>query len=361
MFSKTAILTGFSGQDGSYLAQLLLSKGYKVYGMVRRLSNPQMDFIKEMGLEDVEIVEGDLGDSASINKLVTNIKPDEFYNLAAMSHVGTSFKQPEHTANITGLGPVRILEAIKEFSPSTRFYQASTSEMFGNSPAPQNETTPFAPRSPYAAAKLYAHNMVSLYRASYGLYASASILMNHESERRSEDFLTRKVTAWIGRNYEKLKAGQKVTPLKLGCLDAKRDWAYAPDMVKGMWMILQQPKADDYVLGTGQARSVREFVEEAMRAAGFVFFWSQSAGQPENTIGFINNQASIFIDPSLYRPAEVNFLEADYTKARNKLGWEPSTNFEELVNIMVWADIKRFNNDSLANQTSNTETVKSNT
>lgn len=345
MSEKKAFITGFSGQDGSYLAQLLLQKNYKIYGMVRRSSNPQMDFVKEMGLESVEVVEGDLADSGSINKLVSTIKPDEFYNLAAQSHVGTSFKQSEYTGNVTGLGPVRILEAIKEFSPTTRFYQASTSELFGSSPGPQSETTPFAPRSPYAIAKLYAHKMVGLYREAYGLHASCGILFNHESERRSEDFLTRKVTAWIGRNYKDILAGTVKEPLRLGCLDAKRDWAYAPDMVEGMWMMLQQDKADDYVLGTGEAHSVKEFCEEAFKCLGIKINWMYGMHLLDGVI-FTNGSLVpcdvIHIDDKLYRPAEVNYLEADYTKARNVLGWAPKASFEELVNIMVQADIKRF-------------------
>ena len=326
--NKTAVITGVSGQDGSYLAELLLSKGYKVYGVVRRQANRNNDLIKQL---NVEIVEGDLGDAHSINQIVRKTKPTEFYNLGAQSHVGVSFAQPELTLDITGSGVLRCLEAIKNESPETRFYQASTSELFGSNYSIdaegnryQDENTPFAPNSPYATAKLYAHNMVRLYRESYGLHASCGILMNHESERRSKDFVTRKITAWFGENLPKLQAKVHFKPLRLGNLSAVRDWGYAKDYVEGMWLMLQQDKPDDYMLATGEGHSVEEFLSAVCVQVGF---------------DSERYHKLVYIDPNLYRPSEVPYLCGRYDKAKRVLGWEPKTSFKELVRIMVEHDV----------------------
>lgn len=328
MSTKTATITGVSGQDGSYLAELLLSKGYKVYGIVRRQANRNNELLKKL---DIEIVEGDLGDAHSINQIVRKTKPTEFYNLGAQSHVGVSFAQPELTLNITGSGVLRCLEAIKNESPETRFYQASTSELFGSNYSTdadgnryQDENTPFAPNSPYATAKLYAHNMVRLYRESYGLHASCGILMNHESERRSKDFVTRKITSWFGENISDIRSGFPVEPLKLGNLTAVRDWGYAKDYVEGMWLMLQQETPDDYMLATGEGHTVCEFLRAVLVELQL---------DPENADQIIR------IDPKLYRPSEVPYLRGNYSKAKRVLGWEPKTSFRELVRIMVEHDV----------------------
>jgi GDPmannose 4,6-dehydratase len=338
---KTAIISGFSGMDGSIMAQLLLSKGYKVYGAIRRTSNPTHKFIKEMGLEDVELIHMDLADSGSINSTISKIKPNEFYNFAAQSHVGTSFHEPVHTANITGLGPVRILEAIRQFSPNTKFYQASTSELFGSASAPQNENTPLIPNSPYAAAKLLAPNTVRIYRESYGIFASSSILFNHECYRRSKDFVTRKITSWIGENWS-TKAGEfkaPVTPLQLGNLDAKRDWGYAPDYCYAIWQIMQLDKPDDFVVGTGQTRTVKEFIEAAFAVVGVELHWVNTMGGLPKGLCVRTGQVLVEVNPKFYRPLEVNHLEADYSKAKSVLNWEPVTSFTTLVNSMMEYDL----------------------
>jgi GDPmannose 4,6-dehydratase len=339
--SKTAIVTGFSGMDGSIMAQLLLYKGYKVYGVIRRTSNPSHDFIKEMGLEQVELIHMDLADSGSINRVISDIKPDEFYNFAAQSHVGTSFKEPVHTANITGLGPIRILDAIRQFSPKTKFYQASTSELFGSAPAPQNEATPLVPNSPYAAAKLLAHNTVRIYRESYGIFASSSLLFNHECYRRSKDFVTRKITAWLGDNFDAngKRLNDSLEPLLLGNLDAKRDWGYAPDYCYAIWKIMQLPYADDFVIGTGQEYSIREFFEEACQHVGFHAIKWEGSGSNEIGYDVMLGDLLVKVDPSFYRPLEVNHLRADITKAKRILNWQPITNFQTLVESMMEYDL----------------------
>ena len=303
---------------------------------MRRLSHPDMSFIKDMGLEDVKIVEMDLGDQYSISKLIRDIKPDEFYNLAAQSHVGTSFNQPEYTMDVSGSGVLRILEAIRLESPKTKLYQSSTSELFGESPAPQNELTPFKPQSPYAVAKLAAHENCRLYRNSYGLFAACAILFNMESPRRGELFLTKKVTNWIGQYVN----GLTTEPLRVGTLDAKRDWGYCPDYVEAMYMIMQHDVADDFVIGTGETHTVREFIEEAFRAAGILGYWWKDGCF--KTYDRPLDRTLVISDPTLHRPAEVPVLQADASKAKRVLGWSPKTNFKELVYIMVTADINKY-------------------
>lgn len=339
---KTAILTGFSGQDSPYLAQLLLSKGYIVYGLVRRVSHPNNDFIQEMGLEKVKLIEWDLSDSNSIYEIIRNIQPDEFYNLAAMSHVGTSFHQAEYTADVTGLGCLRILEQIKSHSPHTKFYQASTSELYGNtSICPQNENTPFMPRSPYAVAKMFAHNMVKVYRESYNLYACCGILHNHESQRRGVNFVTRKITNYIGKYIN----GLVDQPLELGYLESQRDWGYAPDYVEGMWLMLQKDRPEDYVLATGESHTVREFCELAFARAGIKIRWTGSDIN-EKGVDDATGLTLVKINTEFYRPADVPLLCGDYTKAKNELGWAPKTSFEELVYIMVDYDVNLYSRDN---------------
>ncbi|KPJ56663.1 GDP-mannose 4,6-dehydratase [Parcubacteria bacterium DG_74_2] len=322
--TKKALITGITGQDGSYLVELLLDKGYEVHGIIRRASTFNTGRIDHL-YQDPHINGvrmflhyGDLSDTGNIEKLINQIKPDEIYHLAAMSHVRVSFDLPVYTANIGGLGTLRILEAIKNSGLPIKFYQASSSEMFGTSPPPQNEKTPFHPRSPYACAKVFAYNITRLYREAYGIFACNGIMMNHESPRRGETFVTRKITRGIAR----IKAGLD-KKIYLGNLDAKRDWGYAPEFVEAMHLMLQQPEPDDYVIATGEARSVREFLEQAFKYSG-LGDW----------------QKYIEIDPRYFRPAEVEVLVGDASKAKEKLGWEPKTKFQDLVKIMVDADIK---------------------
>jgi GDPmannose 4,6-dehydratase len=319
MNPKNALITGITGQDGSYLAELLLGKGYKkVYGLVRRLSCPNYERIAHI-LDNITLIQGDLLDQSSLERALDLAQPDEVYNLAAQSHVGTSFQQPVATGEYNGLGVVRLLEAIRLSGADIRFYQASTSELYGNSRTPkQNEHTPFAPRSPYATAKLYAHASTLAYRESYGLFACAGILFNHESPRRGLDFVTRK----IARGVAAIHRGESST-LRLGNLDASRDWGYAPDYVKAMWLMLQQPNADEYVIATGEKHSIREFVDEAFGCAG------------------INNwEKYIQIDEQCMRPADVHSLCGDASKAHTALGWYPSICFGELVWKMVEAELR---------------------
>lgn len=334
---KTAVITGFSGQDGSFSAQMLLKKGYRVYGLIRRLSNPNLDFIQEMNLEDVNLVEFDLGDSVSVNEVLRKIQPDEFYNFGAMSHVGASFNCPEHTGNITGLGPLRVLEAIRNYSTHTKFYQASTSELFGDAPSPQNENTPFMPRSPYAVAKAAAHYYVKVYRESYGIYACAGILGNHESTRRSKDFVTRKITDYVGNYFHNF---DKLPPLRLGQVLSYRDWGYAPEYVEAAWMMLQQEFPKDYVIGTGQTHSVKEFCDLAFKQIAVNLEWIQHNG--EYVSAQYRGKDIIVIDPKFYRPAEVPVLKMDPSKAERELGWKSRTNLEQLVKTMVLYDVSRY-------------------
>ena len=321
---KKALITGVTGQDGSYLAELLLGKGYEVHGLIRRSSTFNTDRIDHIYRDPHEhnprlyLHHSDLADSASLQKLVYELQPDEVYHLGAQSHVRVSFDIPEYTGDITGLGTIRLLEALRETGAKSRFYQASSSEMYGMvQEVPQKETTPFYPRSPYGAAKVYAYWITVNYRESYGMHASNGILFNHESPRRGETFVTRKITRAVAR----IKAGLQ-QKLFLGNLDAKRDWGYAPEYVEAMWLMLQQDNPDDYVIATGETHTVREFVDEAFTLAGL---------DPEKYLAF---------DERYLRPAEVELLIGDASKARKQLHWQPKTTFKELVKIMIEADIQ---------------------
>ncbi len=302
---RSAFITGITGQDGSYLAELLLSKGYEVHGLMRRVA------IYPENLKNIEHIKdklnihfGDLENEHHLCTLINDIKPDEIYNLASQSDVRVSFDIPEYTGNVTGLGVLRLLEAVRHFSPYSKVYQASSSEMFGDSPPPQNEDTRFNPQSPYACAKVYAHNIALVYRKAYGLFVANGILFNHESPRRGLNFVTRKITNAVAERL----------PLEMGNLDAKRDWGYAPEYVEAEWLMLQQDKPDDYVIATGETHSVREFIEVAFDICGVV---------------------PITINPQFYRPNEVNLLVGDYNKAKRILGWSPKVTFKELVRIML--------------------------
>lgn len=315
---KVALITGITGQDGSYLAEFLLEKDYKVFGMVRRTSTPNFERISHI-LDKIELVYGDLLDQSSIIAILKEVQPDEIYNLAAQSFVKDSWSEPLATAEFTALGVLRVLEAMRLICPKARFYQASSSEMFGSAPAPQSEKTRFQPRSPYAVSKVFGYYATVNYRESYGLFATNGILFNHEGPRRGIEFVTRKISDGVAR----IKLGL-ASELRLGNLDAKRDWGFAGDYVKAMWLILQQDKPDDYVIGTGENHSVQEFVQEAFEAAGIK-----------------NWEKYVKIDPKFLRPAEVVELKADITKAKKKLGWEPETDFKSLVKMMVEHDIKQ--------------------
>jgi GDPmannose 4,6-dehydratase len=319
---KKALVTGISGQDGSYLAELLLDKGYEVHGIVRRSSSFNTDRIDHLYHDPHETGVrlfthyGDLSDPVALTKLLYELQPDEIYHLGAQSHVRVSFDIPEYTFDVTGAGTLRLLEAIRESGVKTRFYQASSSEMFGAAPPPQAETTPFHPRSPYAVAKVAAYWAAVNYREAYGMFTSNGILFNHESERRGETFVTRKITRAVAR----IKHGLQ-DKLYLGNLDAQRDWGYAPDYVDAMWRMLQVDEPDDFVVATGEAHTVREFLEHAFRHAGLEW------------------EPHVEIDPRYFRPSEVDALLGDASKARDTLGWEPRVGFEELVRLMVDADM----------------------
>ena len=316
----TALITGITGQDGAYLAELLLKKGYRVVGAFRRASTVNAARLDALGIApDVELVPFDLTDHGNMRRVLDRVEPDEVYNLAAQSFVGVSFEQPITTGDITGVGAVRLLEVIREVGPDIRFYQASTSEMFGKArEVPQNETTPFHPRSPYAASKLYAHWMTVNYREAYGMHASSGILFNHESPLRGAEFVTRKITLAAAR----IKHGLQ-DKLRLGNLDAKRDWGYAKEYVEAMWLMLQQPEPGDYVVSTGETHSVREFVAAAFEAVE------------------LDWERHVLTDPTFVRPAEVDLLLGDSSRAKEKLGWRPEVTFKELVSLMVEADLKR--------------------
>ena len=321
---KKALITGITGQDGSYLAELLLEKGYEIHGIIRRSSSFNTERIdhlyKDPHINDVKMFlhYGDLSDSSNLSRLLEKIEPDEIYNLAAQSHVRISFDMPEYTADVVGLGTIRILDAIKETQIKTKFYQASTSELYGKVvETPQTEKTPFYPRSPYACAKLYSYWITVNYRESYDMYACNGILFNHESPRRGETFVTKKITHAIAKILNK-----EQDKLYLGNLDSKRDWGYAKDYVEAMWLMLQQEKADDYVIATGETHSVREFLDEAFGLVG------------------LDWKKYVEIDPRYYRPAEVDLLLGDPAKAKEKLGWKPKTTFKELVKIMLEYDLK---------------------
>ncbi|MCC4117950.1 GDP-mannose 4,6-dehydratase [Aromatoleum toluclasticum] len=336
---KSAVITGMTGQDGAYLAQLLLGKGYKVYGTFRRTSSVNFWRIEELGIQDhpdLHLVEYDLTDLSSNIRLLQNSGATEVYNLAAQSFVGVSFEQPITTAEITGLGAANLLEAIRIVNPKIRFYQASTSEMFGKVQAiPQTETTPFYPRSPYGVAKLYAHWMTVNYRESYGIFGASGILFNHESPLRGREFLTRKVSDSVA----KIKLS-KLDVLELGNLDAKRDWGYAKEYVEGMWRMLQADIPDTYVLATNRTETVRDFVTMAGRAVGYDLQWE---GKEENEVGIdrISGRTLVRVNPKFYRPAEVDLLIGNPEKASRELGWEPTTTLEQLCQMMVEADVRR--------------------
>jgi GDPmannose 4,6-dehydratase len=316
---KTALITGITGQDGSYLAELLLRQGYRVIGMTRRTSTDVHERIQHI-FEDIEFVSGDLLDQTSITNIVDSVRPDEVYNLAAQSFVPASWTQPVLTGEFTALGVTRVLEAIRAVDPAIRFYQASSSEMFGKvHEVPQKETTPFYPRSPYGVAKVYGHWITVNYRESYGLFATSGICFNHESERRGKEFVTRKITDGVAR----IKLGLQ-NELLLGNLDAQRDWGYAGDYVRAMWLMLSQPAPDDFVIATGRTHSVRDFCRIAFEVAGLKPY--------ENYVR---------TDPRLVRPAEVDLLIGDASKAKRVLGWQPDVSFEQLVAMMVEADINR--------------------
>ena len=337
--STIAVVTGITGQDGAYLSELLLSKGYTVYGTYRRTSSVNFWRIEELGIEKhpkLHLVEYDLTDLSSSIRLLQTTQATEVYNLAAQSFVGVSFDQPLATADITGIGPVNLLEAIRIVNPKIRFYQASTSEMFGKVQAiPQIESTPFYPRSPYGVAKLYAHWMTINYRESYGIFGTSGILFNHESPLRGREFVTRKITDTVA----KIKLG-KQDVLELGNIDAKRDWGYAKDYVEGMWRMLQADEPDTFVLATNRTETVRDFVTMAFKAADIALDWK---GRDEQEQGFDakTGKALVKINPKFYRPAEVELLIGNPEKAKNVLGWEPKTTLEELCRMMVVADMAR--------------------
>lgn len=336
---KTAVITGISGQDGAYLAELLLDKGYRVYGTYRRTSSVNFWRIEELGITshpNLHLVEYDLTDLGSSLRLLETTQATEVYNLAAQSFVGVSFDQPTTTAQITGLGAVHLLEAIRQVNTKIRFYQASTSEMFGKVQAvPQTEDTSFYPRSPYGAAKLYAHWMTVNYRESYDIFGSSGILFNHESPLRGREFVTRKITDSVA----KIKLG-KLGVLELGNLDAKRDWGYAKEYVDGMWRMLQADEPDTYVLATNRTVTVRDFVAMAFKSAGIDIEW-QGEGESERGVDASNGRELVRVNPRYYRPAEVDLLIGNPEKAKKMLGWEPKTTLEELCSMMVEADLRR--------------------
>ncbi len=320
---RKALITGITGQDGSYLGEFLLKKGYEVHGLIRRASTFNTERIDHLYIDPhdrnarIFLHYGDLSDSGQLTDLIYNLQPEEIYHLGAQSHVRVSFDMPEYTGDITGIGTVRMLEAIRRSGIKTKFYQASSSEMFGDSPPPQDENTPFRPRSPYAAAKVYAYWMAANYREAYKIFACNGILFNHESPKRGETFVTRKITRALAR----IKLGLE-NQLYLGNLDARRDWGYAGDFVEAMWLMLQQDSPDDYVIATGESHSIKEFLEEAFRYQD------------------LDWKDYVAIDPRYFRPTEVDFLRGDPSKAKRKLGWEPKVEFKHLVRMMVDADLK---------------------
>jgi GDPmannose 4,6-dehydratase len=350
---KRALITGITGQDGSYLTELLLSKGYEVHGLIRRSSTFNTDRIDHIYTDphDPEnklfLHYGDLNDGGQLSHLIYNIQPQEVYHLGAQSHVRVSFDMPEFTGDITGLGTTRMIEAIRRSGITTRFYQASSSEMFGDAPPPQNESTPFRPRSPYGVSKVYSYWMVRNYREGYGLFAVNGILFNHESPRRGETFVTRKITKAVARITFGLQK-----KLFLGNLEAKRDWGFAGDYVDAMWRMLQQDEPDDYVIATGESHSVKEFAELAFKQAGIEIEWKGSGVSEKGIVkhlasdhlmsnsGLKEGDILIEIDPRYFRPTEVEFLQGDPVKAKMKLGWAVKVRFNELVKMMVEADIK---------------------
>lgn len=339
MRKRVALITGVTGQDGSYLSELLLEKGYKVYGLQRRVSYPNTHRIDHIydnpKYPNFVTLYGDLSEGSNISRIISEIKPDEIYNLGAQSHVGVSFKLPEYTANVTGLGALRILDAIRDLKIPAKYYQASSSEMFGKVLAiPQNEKTPFNPQSPYALSKVFAYYATQIYRSSYNIFASNGILFNHESPRRGINFVTRKVTLGLSR----IKLGLQKT-LVLGNLNAKRDWGYAKDYVEVIWKILQHRKPDDFIIATGKCHTIREFIEEAGKVLDMDIAWK---GKGLNEIGIDKKtkKTIIRIDPIYFRPSEVELLRGSPRKAKKVLGWKPKTPFKKLVKIMVDHDLK---------------------
>lgn len=341
--SRVALITGITGQDGSYLTELLLGKGYEVHGIIRRHSTPCTDRIDHL-LEDGQYKDrlflhyGDLTDTSCLSNIINTYKPDEVYNLAAQSHVGISFEVPEYTADVTGVGTLRILEAIHQSGLNCKYYQASTSELFGGLPetAPQSEATPFYPKSPYGAAKLYSYWITVNYRESYNLFACNGILFNHESPRRGDNFVTRKITIAVAN----IMAG-KQEKLSLGNMDAKRDWGFAGDYVEGMWRILQQDKPGDYVLATNETHTVREFVELAFAEVGVTVEW-KGTGVEEKGYDKATGKLLVDVNPEFFRPAEVEFLWGDASRAERELGWKREVSFSQLVQMMVDEDMKKF-------------------
>lgn len=337
---KRALITGITGQDGSYLAEFLLDKGYSVHGIVRRTSSRNIQRISHLERK-VTLHEGDLSDSPSLKRIISKVDPHEVYNLAAMSDVRTSFEMPEYTADVDAIAVLRLLEAIRTYNPKIRFYQASTSELFGKvREIPQTEKTPFHPRSPYGVAKLYGYWIVVNYREAYGIHASNGILFNHESPRRGESFVSKKITLAVA----KVAAGLQ-DRVMLGNLEAKRDWGYAKDFVEGMWLMLQQDKSDDFVLATGETTTVRKFVEMAFEEMGMEISW-QGQGIDEKGLDKQGN-IRVAISPELFRPAEVDLLIGDSTKARKTLGWAPKTSIQDLVRMMVQADFEAISKGQL--------------
>lgn len=342
-YRKRALITGITGQDGSYLAELLLEKDYEVHGLIRRASNFNTGRIDHIYVDPHKhggrlfLHYGDLSDSSNLNRVLSKIQPDEIYHLGAQSHVRVSFDMPEYTGDVTGLGTVRLLDAMRESGLSkTRLYQASSSEMFGKAlEIPLKETTPFHPRSPYGVAKVYAYWIARNYRESYGMFVSNGILFNHESPRRGETFVTRKITKGLSR----IKLGRE-GKIYLGNLDAHRDWGHAKDYVYGMWLMLQHKEPDDFILATNESHTVREFVEEAGKVLGMDITW-KGTGLKEKGIDRKTGKTIIEIDPAYFRPAEVDVLQGDYSKAKKKLGWKPKVKFKELVRLMTEADLEK--------------------
>jgi len=346
--SKVALISGITGQDGSFLAELLLSKGYEVHGIVRRSSSFNRERIdhltssKNIFYQPIFLHYGDLTDSSNLNRILEKTKPDEIYNLAAQSHVKVSFEIPEYSAEVDAIGTLRFIDAIRETDVKSKFYQASTSELYGKAiEIPQTENTPFNPRSPYAVAKQFAFWIVKNYREAYNLFASNGILFNHESERRGESFVTRKISI----NVVGIILGL-IDKFYLGNLNAKRDWGYAPEFVEGMWRILQTDQPDDFILATNETHTVKEFIEESFKYFGETIVWE---GEGENEKGILRSSSKevVAVDPKYFRPTEVDLLIGDYSKAKEKLGWEPKIKFNELVKIMVQADFNRLKNGKI--------------
>jgi GDPmannose 4,6-dehydratase len=335
--AKRAFITGITGQDGAYLSELLLKKGYTVYGGYRRTSSPNFWRIEELNIfNDVQLMEVDILDTGNLIRTFEKIKPDEIYNLAAQSFVAVSFEKPVLTGEITAIGVTRVLEAIRILNPKIKFYQASSSEMFGKvQEIPQKESTPFYPRSPYATAKLYGHWLTINYRESYGIFGCSGILFNHESPLRGIEFVTRKVSDAVAR----IKYG-KQDYFEIGNMDAKRDWGYAKEFVEGMWLMLQRPKPGDYVLATNENHSVREFIEHAFSHVGISLHW-KGKNEDEYGVDSKSGKTLVKINPKFFRPGEVDQLLGDYSKAKKDLGWEPKVKFKELVGIMVERDLER--------------------